>query len=215
MYPSKDSQVGAQPGPGSFAAVAVHLSHAVAIVVPRPLLLPMLDAGVFQLQRLLHRPIAAPFIRVQRCCSGWEAALEHLPARRPVRVFPHKVADFPGAPADEGEDRRPVGGIGAVAPNLIGAAPRWIGGIGVQFPLFPPRSDTVRRPQKRDRSSAWWVRSHTSCSGPVGAACATAAVTNPVPGPAGRWAPLWRSPAGSTPALRVFAAFWQSGSLSG
>src|SRR5258708_3640295 len=34
-------------------------------------------------------------------------------------------------------------------------------------------------------------------------------------GPAGRWARLWRSAAGSTPALRVFAAFWQSGSLSG
>src|SRR5947207_13535537 len=95
MYPSKDSQVGAQPGPGSFAAVAVHLSHAVAIVVPRPLLLPMLDAGVFQLQRLLHRPIADPFIRVQRCSSGWEAALEHLPSRRPVRAVTNNEADFP------------------------------------------------------------------------------------------------------------------------
>src|SRR4051794_3520689 len=200
MHAPKRPQKGPQPGSRPLAGVAMDFPLPVAVVVPRPLLLPVLHAAMGQLQFLFHRPVTTPFVGIQGGRSRPHAGGQHLPAGDPIRMLPHEVTDFAARAPDEREDRRAVRRIGAVAPHLISAAARGIEGIGMLGPFFPRRSDTVHPPPPPHRAGAWSARSRTDCPGPAGGSCASAGGTGPTRGRVGPRSHLWRCPAGSAPA---------------
>src|SRR6266542_1244746 len=128
MHAPEATQIGPQPCPSAFAAVAMDLPHAIRVVIAGPLLLPVLHASVPQLQLLPYRPVASPFIGIQRRCSHGNAAGQDLSAGGPVRVLADEVAHLAAAAADERKDRRPIGSIGTVPPDLFGAPGGGLGG---------------------------------------------------------------------------------------
>ena len=62
MNTPEGAQVGAEGCPGPFAAVTVHLTLAIPMVIPRPLMYTMADRGMGG----RAAPVALPFIGVQQ-----------------------------------------------------------------------------------------------------------------------------------------------------
>ena len=125
------------------------LASAILIIVPCPLAHAMADRGM----GWMAAPITLPFIRVQvsRCLRdilGDQVATGAL-----CRVIADPEALLARLARDHTDDRRPIIGIGAVPFTLIRAAAWRIRGVAMGRAFFPPRSDTVRRPQRRCRSS--------------------------------------------------------------
>src|SRR5437870_2508963 len=99
MDPTERPQIGPQAGPGPFAAITVYFPLPVPVVIPRPLLLAVLDAPMLQLQFLLHRPVAAPLIGIQARGAHGNAAGQDFSAGHGIRMLAHEVRTLSsGAP---------------------------------------------------------------------------------------------------------------------
>src|SRR5215207_9722310 len=140
VHPAEGPQEVARRRPQPLDGVGVHLSHPVAVLVSRPLALPMADGAASPLDPV----IAAPFIRVT---SGPRpsGAVHVPPQRRPVRMPADPQPALPASSPDSADHRRPVVVVGAVAAPLVGTPPRRVVRIGVLVAFFPPRSETSRR----------------------------------------------------------------------
>ena len=66
MHPTEGAQVGPEPGTGPFTGVAVHLTPAIVIIIPRPFVHAVTDGAMAR----MAAPIALPLIGVERgCCQ--------------------------------------------------------------------------------------------------------------------------------------------------
>src|SRR3954452_22206047 len=89
--------------------------------------------------------------------------------------------------------------IGGISLALIGASAGGIGGIAMGCAFFPPRSDTIRRPQRRCRASPRSAQSRSDWPGCAGGGYGVVYVTGPTHARGAPWARLWRPRGAATP----------------
>src|SRR5262249_51774144 len=140
----------AQPCACAFTTVAMHLAYSISIIIARPFLHAVADAGVLG----MHARIVRGLISIQDRTLGRHIPFNNGAGGRLVGVLQYPIAHLVAGAADQTEDRWPVVGVGALAFLLIGAPPGWIVWIGMAGTFFPPRSDTVHQLRTRSRSSA-------------------------------------------------------------
>ena len=142
-----------QPGPDSLQCIAVHLADPVAVVIARVLPAVMADRGV---------PAAVPCTApTRRCTPSPPAWWRARPSGGPPPP-PHSDLESAALTAGRRADRRPVGGPGAVALDLVRPPPWRVVGIEVRHAFFPPHFGTSRRP-RRGRPAAARARAWTAC----------------------------------------------------
>ena len=123
----------------------MHFASAITIVIPGPFAYPMADRAMDG----MATPVALPFVGVQPRAASRNGFGDEGTARPRVRVVAHPEALLTRVARNNADDGRPVVGIGAVPPPLIGAPPGRIGGIAVRCAFFPPRFGTARRLRRR------------------------------------------------------------------
>jgi hypothetical protein len=143
--PPEGTQVGAERRAGPFAGVAVDLAVAIPIIIPRPLVHAMAHGGMGR----MAATIALPFVRVQDRAGAWDILGNQVVAGTLGRVIADPETLFARLARDHADNRGTIVRIGAVPSPLIGPPPGWVIGIGMGRAFFPPRSDRVRRPQRR------------------------------------------------------------------
>jgi hypothetical protein len=140
-----DSAAGTQIGPKcrtrALTGVAVHLTSAIAIIIPRPLMHAVADRRMVW----MTTPIALPFVGVQPRAARRKVFGDQGTARPRVGVVPYPQALLARVARDDADDGGPIVDIGAVAFPLIGAPPGRIRGVAMRCAFFPPRSGTARR----------------------------------------------------------------------
>jgi hypothetical protein len=134
------AQKSAGRGPQACDGMGVDSPDALAVVIARPLFLPLPHRGVEPSEML----VPLPFLRVTgRVCLGVAVPvfLPRLPLR--VRTPPHPaLAPFPADGPDHG---RTILLIGAGPPALVGAAARRIARSTGFVAFFPPPAGTSPR----------------------------------------------------------------------
>src|SRR5579885_1554658 len=159
MHAAEDPQEVAQPRARALAAVAVDFSHAIPVIVTRPLAPPpprlsMPDSGVAQCRSRFHFGVASPLIRVQDTGRLLGGGSDHRQAGRAVGVVMDEVAHQPAlAPLDR-KDRRAVCLISSVPAPLVGASSWRVSGVAMRIAFFPRRSGTTRRLRARRQAAA-------------------------------------------------------------
>jgi hypothetical protein len=143
------TQVGPKRRTRALTGVAMDFPSAIPIIIPRPFVDTMADRRMGG----MTAPVALPFIGVQSRAASRHVVGDQGPARPCIRVVAYPEALFARLARDDADDRGPIVGIGAVALALIGASTGWIRRIAMGRAFFPPRSDTVRRPQRLCRPS--------------------------------------------------------------
>ena len=123
-------------------------ASAITIIISRPFVDTMADRGM----GWMTAPVALPFVGVQPRAASRNVFGEEGTACPPVRVVAHPEALLTRVARDDADDGGPIVGIGAVAFALIGPSTWRVTGIAMGRAFFPPRSGTVRQPQKPCRS---------------------------------------------------------------
>jgi hypothetical protein len=95
-------------------AVAVNFPHAIPIIVTRPLVLPMIDRGMWQIQSM----VTAILVRIDDCCIPRDSFAQNTLTGGLITMADHPTALFPSLTTDDMNDRRPVIVIGAM-PGLL------------------------------------------------------------------------------------------------
>src|SRR5439155_27279735 len=165
MYASERSQEVTNRGPQPFYRVGVHFSYPISIIVPGPLLPSVMHSAMrtYPRQHLIQRGarlhgtvVSVPLVGVQMCLFVHET--KHVSqAASSLDVPCHSQPHLPTLPADTPEDRGAVGIPIAMPPPLVGSPTRRVSPVGVQFSLFPPRSETSRLFQFVHRVIECWV----------------------------------------------------------
>jgi hypothetical protein len=186
MNAPKDTQVGAERRPYSLAGVAVDFAAAIPVLIPCPLVHAMADGGM----RRMAATIALPFIGVQDRAVPWHILGNQAVAGTFVRVIADPETLLPRLSCDDADKGGTVVRIGAMSLALIGASTGWIGGIAMGCAFFPPRSDTVRRPQRRCRASPRSAQSRSDWPGCAAGGYGAVYVTGPTHARGAPWARL-------------------------
>ena len=147
-----DTPEGTQIGPEcrahSPASVAMDLALTITIVIPRPFAHPVGNRGMAR----MAPPITLPFIGIEQCAAGRHTVSNKVVAGLPVRMVADPPALLSCVARDDADDGGTIVGIGTVPFALIGV-PAWrIVGVAMRRAFFPPRSGTVRPPQRRCRA---------------------------------------------------------------
>ena len=135
MHAAKRSQERAKRCTRSFTTIAVDFAHAIAIIIPRPLVLTVIDGRV-----VLHDPMVTAIVvgvndrPIRRNCFSENTVTSGCIA---VRDYP--TALFARVATDDMNDRRSVVVIGAMARLLIRAAAGRVIRVAVRVAFFPPR----------------------------------------------------------------------------
>src|SRR5688500_3245976 len=153
VNPPEGTQVGAECRPRPFAGVTVDLADAITIIITRPLSSAVTDRGMGRMAAV----ITLPFIRVQDRALPRDILGDQASACAPVRMITHPKTLLARLARDHTDNGRTINGIRAVPFALIGASPGWIVGVAMGCAFFPPRSDTVRPPQRQCQSSRRWA----------------------------------------------------------
>jgi hypothetical protein len=149
MNAPKDTQVGAERCPCSLAGVAVDFAAAIPIIIPCPLVHAVADGGM----RRMAATITLPFVGIEQGAAWGHVVGNESVAGLPIRMVTDPQALLARVARDDADNGGTIVRIGAVSLALIGASTGWIGGIAMGRTFFPPRSDTIHRPQRRCRAS--------------------------------------------------------------
>jgi hypothetical protein len=202
MNPTEGAQVGSEPRAGPFTGIAVHLTLAIGIVIPRPFAHPMTDGRMGR----MAAPVALPLVGIELGAADWNVVGDKATARSRVGTVAHPEAVLARLPRHHTDDGGTIVGVGPVPFALIRSATWRIGGVAMRRAFFPQRSDTAHPPQMSCRASVSSVRSGSGCLAPVGVTYALACVTNPARGPSAPLARPWQSREAAAPASLVVAA---------
>src|SRR5215216_1997032 len=220
MHPAKDAQVIPQPCASAFTAVAMHLPHAITIVIACPFTPPtagppVAHGRVLKLEFCLNFGVALPFVSIEHARPLMGRRFNYLQASYSVSRVPDEVAHQPArAPLDR-EDRRAVCRIGAVPAPFVGAPARRVSGVAMWSAFFPPRSGTTRRLPARRQVTVRSGARPASCAAPAAAVDARACARYSTPAPAAPSARLWQSRAAAGRVSRAIAVSSQRPSHSG
>ena len=166
MYAAQRPQEGAQSRACPFTAGAMHLPHAIAIVIACPLVLRVIDRGLRQLQPMLP---AVLLRRDARCIR--RHGFSHNPlAAGLITVADQPTSLFPALATDDMNARRTISLRAALPRLLSGAPPRGSVAVARRRTVFPRRSLRAHRPPTSGRR---WFGSAHSPSGWFGAVAAT------------------------------------------
>jgi hypothetical protein len=146
---SEATQVSPECRTCSLAGVAVHLTLAIAIVIPCPFADAVPDGGV----GCMAAPIALPLVGVELGAAGRHVVRDQGCAGAPIGMVAHPVALLTRVPRDDADDWGTIVGVGPMPSPLVGTPAGRISGIAMWRAFFPRRSDTPRRPQRRCRPS--------------------------------------------------------------
>ena len=145
MHSTEGAQVGPEPGASALTGVAVHLTTPIAIIIPRPFVHAVTDGGMER----MAAAIALPLVGVKLSAATRHIVGDEATARPRVGAITNPKAMFARLPRHDTDDGGTIVGIGPMPLALIGAA-AWRGArIAMRGTFFPPRSDRVRRPQRR------------------------------------------------------------------
>ena len=210
MDPPEGTQVGPERRARPLTGVAVDLASAIAIIIPRPLVHAVADRGMGR----MAAPIALPFVGIELRAASRHVLRDQGTARARVRMVADPEALLARVPRDDTDDGRTIVGVGAVPFALIGAPAGRIRGVAMGRAFFPPRSGTVRRPQRPCRSSHRSVRSRSGWLGCAAAGYGAVCVTAPTRAPGVPWARPWQCRAATAPGSLGAAGFSQRPSRS-
>src|SRR5262245_37449092 len=111
----------------------MHFSHTIAIVIPRPLVLSVIDGRMRQLQPL----VTAILVRIDHRGITRDGLAENALAGTFVTVTDHPAPLLPTVSADDMNDRRPVIVVRTVTPVFVRAAARGIVHVAMRRTFFP------------------------------------------------------------------------------
>jgi hypothetical protein len=149
VNPPEGTQVRAKRCPHAFAGVTVDLANTIMVIIAGPLPNAVTHRGMGRMAAV----ITLPFIRVPDRALLRDTLSDQVSACAPVRAVTYPEALLTRVARDYTDDGRTIVRIGAVPLALIGASAGRIRGVAMGGAFFPPRSDTVRPPQRRCRSS--------------------------------------------------------------
>jgi hypothetical protein len=176
MHPTEGTQVGPEPGASPFTGIPVPLPPAVVIIIPRPFVHAVTDGGMAP----MAAPIALPLVGVELGTASRHVVGNEVTARPRIGMITAPKAMFARLPRYHTDDGRTIVGIGSMPPAPLGATAWWVARIAMGGAFFPPRSDTVRRPQRRCHASRRWAPSRPGSpardAGVYAIACATCLV---------------------------------------
>jgi hypothetical protein len=145
MDPAESPQVCPKRGAGPLTGIAMHLTTAITIIIPRPLMPAVADGRV----AWLAPAIALPLIGVEQGAVHRNVLRDQGPAGMRIGVVTDPPALLPRVTGDDTDDGRTIIRIGPVPFPFIGAPPGWIGGVPMGGAFFPQRSGTARRLRMR------------------------------------------------------------------
>lgn len=210
MHSAKETQVIAQPRASAFTAVAMNLTHSIAIVIARPLSppaagLPMSHSRVLKVELHFNFGVASPLVCVEHARPLVGGGSNYLQAGRTVSMMTDEVAHKAAlAPLDR-EDRRAICLIRAMPAPFVSATPRRIRGVAMGLAFFPQRSGRVRQlpvPHPAAVRSGELLASCVEVAGGAGGPSAAQYSTLAQAAPSVR---LWRRRAAEEPVSRVVA----------
>src|SRR5262245_272982 len=143
MHAAERPQEGAQARAGALTTVAMHFSHAIAIVIARPLVLRVIDRGMREIQPM----VTAVLVGIDDRGIRRHGFTQNTLAGGLITVADHPAALFATLTTDDMNDGRAVIIIGAMPWLLIGPPPWRIVGIEMGRTFFPPRSGRAHLPQ--------------------------------------------------------------------
>ena len=149
-------KVRAKRGAGPFTGVAMNLTTAIAIIIPRPLVSTVADSRV----AWMAPAIALPLIGIEQGAAYRNVLRDQRRTGVPVRMVADPPALLTCVARDDADDGGTIVGLGAVPFALIGATTGWISGIAMRRAFFPPRCGTARRLRRPCPPSQPSVPSH-------------------------------------------------------
>jgi hypothetical protein len=144
MNAPKHPQVGPERCAGSLAGVAVDFPAAIALIIPRLLVHTVADGGMTR----MAPPIALPLVCIELRALRRQVLGNQLVAGALIGMVADPEALLTRVPRDKTNDGRTVIGVGPMPSPLISTPPGRILGVRMGRAFFPPRSGTVRRPQR-------------------------------------------------------------------
>jgi hypothetical protein len=144
MHAPKHPQVDPKRRARSLAGVAVDLTAAIPISIPGPLMYTVADRGMVR----MTPPIALPLVGIELRATGGYVLCDQGSTRTRIGMVADPEALLTRVPRDETNNGRAVIGVGPMPSPLIGTPPGRILGVRMGRAFFPPRSGTVRRPQR-------------------------------------------------------------------
>jgi hypothetical protein len=144
MHAAKHPQVGPKRRPRSLAGVAVDFAAAIPISITSPLMDTMADRGVVW----MTPPIALPLVGIELRAAGGHVLCDQGSTRTRIGMVADPEALLARLPRDDTNNGRTIVGVCPMPSPLIGTPPGRILGVRMGRAFFPPRSGTVRRPQR-------------------------------------------------------------------
>ena len=187
MHAAERPQEGAQSRACAFAGIAVHFPHSIPIVIPCPLVLPMIDRGMREIQPM----VTAVLVRINDRRNTRYGFTQNTLAGSLITMPDHPTALFPGLATDDMNDGWAVIVIGAMPRLLIGAPPRGIVHLVMRRTFFPWRSGTAHPARTSAHPSHQLAHSRSGWFGAVGATCGPFAARVGVRGPSVRSIGPW------------------------
>ena len=107
MHATEAAQVGPEPGPSPFTGVAVHLTPAIVIIIPRPFVHAVTDGSMER----TAAPIALPLVGVKLGAASRHVLGNEATARPRVGVITDPKALFARLPRHDTDDGRTIVGL--------------------------------------------------------------------------------------------------------
>ena len=151
-HATKQAEEVSQSCPHALDRVGMNFTHAVTIIIPRPLL----DAMGHRRVSALDCVVAIVFIGVHMRTLACKL-LNMLSQGFLFGIQSHPQAHLPSFSPNRADDWRPIIGKRATSATLIGPTTWWVSWIEVLKTFFPPRSGTSRRFPFPDRVKGFVV----------------------------------------------------------
>jgi hypothetical protein len=125
MDPAEGAQIGPKRCASPLTGVAVHLTLAVSIIIPRPLVHAVADCRVAR----MAPAIALPLIGIEPRAAHRDVLRDQDRAGARIGMVADPQALLPRLARDQTDDRGTIIGVGPVPFPFIGAPPGRIGGV--------------------------------------------------------------------------------------
>jgi hypothetical protein len=145
MNPTEGTQIGPQCCACPLTGVAVHLTPAIAIIIPRPLVNAMANSRMAR----MTPPVAVPFISIEPRAAHRDVLRDQRRAGARIGMVADPQALLSRLARDQTDDGGTIIAVGPVPLSLVGATPGRIGGVSMRGAFFPPRFDTAHQLQRR------------------------------------------------------------------
>jgi hypothetical protein len=149
MNPTEGPQIGPQPCACPLTGVAVHLTPAIAIIIPRPFVNAVTNSGMAR----VTPPVALPFISIEPRAGHRDVLRDQRCAGARIGMVADPQALLPRLARDQTDDGGTIIGVGPVPLPPIGATPGRVGGVSMRRAFFPPHSGTAHQLQRRSPPS--------------------------------------------------------------